>query len=90
MLALLHIDRCGNGGDGRRGITHRCELGHEDLAVKLIPYVACEPHRKPCLADSPWTRKSDQSIASQPVREQPELIGTTNQPRGLGRELSRH
>ena len=43
MLALLHIDRCGDGADRRCRIAHRCEFCHEDLAVELVPQLTCEP-----------------------------------------------
>ncbi len=85
MLTLLHIYRRRNRGNGRRCIAHWGELGHEDLAVELVPQVAGEPQRKPCrLADSPGTRQRDQSIASAAGRASSRLIGTTDELGGLG------
>ena len=71
--------------DRRCRVAHRSELGHEDLAVELVPQLACESHGDPRLADPSGPGQRDQSIASQPVREQLELLVPTDQPGRLGR-----
>src|ERR1700722_14090734 len=88
MLTLLHVDSRGDGAHRRRGIAHRREFRHEDLAVELIPEVTGEAHREPGLTDSPWSRQRDQSIDLESALEKRELVGPTHQPGGLGRDLT--
>ena len=50
VLALLHVDGRGDGGHRRGRVVHGRQLGHEHLAVELVPQIARQSQRQPGLA----------------------------------------